>query len=196
MTPSNRLRLHESKQDEHSAPVGDATVCEHASSKAPHAYSATAGWLSFTLTVLSLFCVVSVVRWLGDWALPQAIQREDAAAKFSSDLQFQIDVNSATSAQLQALPDIGPTLAERIVSTRNKQGRFETPEDLLSVRGFGPATLQGLRTMLYFDTPPETAKTNDPDVETSVTDNSTAPQQASSQQAKSRRMDVETTRDF
>jgi competence protein ComEA len=49
-----------------------------------------------------------------------------------------LDLNSADSRQLDALPGIGPVLAARIVAHRARIGRFRTVEELLAVRGIGP----------------------------------------------------------
>lgn len=54
---------------------------------------------------------------------------------------FMVDVNSADWPELAQLPDIGETLARRIVETRNARGGFRSQEDLLEVRGIGRITL-------------------------------------------------------
>ncbi len=54
---------------------------------------------------------------------------------------LKIDMNSATEAELQLLPMIGPALAQRIVEDRLAHGRFETLDDLNRVWGLGPATV-------------------------------------------------------
>jgi competence protein ComEA len=59
-----------------------------------------------------------------------------------------VDLNRATAVELEALPGIGPALAERIVAWRTRNGRFRTLEDLIEVRGIGPATLERLRPYL------------------------------------------------
>lgn len=51
-----------------------------------------------------------------------------------------LDLNRATAAELQALPGIGPALAERIVSYRVRQGGLKKPEALMEVAGIGPKT--------------------------------------------------------
>lgn len=56
-----------------------------------------------------------------------------------------IDVNRAPVELLRELPGVGPVVAERIVRTRARSGRFTTPEDLLEVPGIGPVRLAGLR---------------------------------------------------
>jgi len=57
----------------------------------------------------------------------------------------RIDVNRAGSDELQSLPGIGPALARKIIESRIQEGWFQTPEDLLRVRGIGPQTLARIR---------------------------------------------------
>ena len=56
-----------------------------------------------------------------------------------------VAVNTATAAQLQTLPSIGPKTAARIISFREQNGPFARLEDLLEVKGIGPATLEKIR---------------------------------------------------
>jgi competence ComEA-like helix-hairpin-helix protein len=53
-----------------------------------------------------------------------------------------IDVNSASVAELQLLPGIGPTLARRIAADRAANGPFASLEDLGRVPGIGPLTVE------------------------------------------------------
>lgn len=50
-----------------------------------------------------------------------------------------VDINRASAEELDALPGIGPVLAERIVEWRRENGRFRDPDDLEAVSGIGPA---------------------------------------------------------
>lgn len=59
-----------------------------------------------------------------------------------------VNVNSATAAQLEALPGIGPVLAQSIVDYREQNGPFENVEDLSNVSGIGPATLAKLKDLV------------------------------------------------
>lgn len=59
-----------------------------------------------------------------------------------------VDINSATSAQLQTLPGIGPALADRILAWRDASGPCRSPDSLLEVSGIGPARLAALRDLV------------------------------------------------
>ena len=55
-----------------------------------------------------------------------------------------LDLNTATEAELDALPGVGPVLAGRIVAWRVDHGAFTAVEELLEVSGIGTATLADL----------------------------------------------------
>jgi competence protein ComEA len=59
-----------------------------------------------------------------------------------------IDLNSATATELDALPGIGPATAKLIVDDRERNGPFHAVDDLLRVRGIGPAKLDQLRALV------------------------------------------------
>ncbi|MGY1752413.1 helix-hairpin-helix domain-containing protein [Blastococcus sp. SYSU D01042] len=50
-----------------------------------------------------------------------------------------VDLNSATAEELDALPGIGPVLAQRIVAHRDESGPFRSVDQLDDVPGIGPA---------------------------------------------------------
>lgn len=56
-----------------------------------------------------------------------------------------VDLNAADVAALDALPGIGPVLAERIVTWRTEHGRFTSVDELAEVPGIGPSLLGDLR---------------------------------------------------
>lgn len=57
----------------------------------------------------------------------------------------KININTATAAELEELPGIGPALAERIVAHRQANGPFASVDDLVQVPGIGTAKLEALR---------------------------------------------------
>jgi len=56
-------------------------------------------------------------------------------------LQVSININTATAIELEQLAGVGPSTAKAIIAFREKNGSFKTVEDLLNVRGIGPAKL-------------------------------------------------------
>ena len=72
-----------------------------------------------------------------------AESREMAAAKVSG----VVNINTATAAELELLPGVGPSRAEAIVAAR-KQRSFEKIEDIMRVKGIGRATFRALRPLL------------------------------------------------
>ena len=65
----------------------------------------------------------------------------------SSTTSTSVNINTATAAELETLPGIGPAFAQRIIEYREAYGAFATIEDLSRVKGIGPATcakLEGL----------------------------------------------------
>ena len=59
-----------------------------------------------------------------------------------------VDLNTATVEQLDALPGVGPVLAQRIVDWRTQHGRFGSVNDLSKVSGIGDAKLADLKPLV------------------------------------------------
>ena len=59
-----------------------------------------------------------------------------------------LDLNRATSEQLEALPGIGEVKAAAILAVRDARGGFRSMEELEAVRGIGPALVAKLRPLL------------------------------------------------
>lgn len=56
-----------------------------------------------------------------------------------------IHLNTATAAELETLPGVGPVLAQRIADHRDANGGFQQVEDLLDVSGIGESKLDSIR---------------------------------------------------
>ena len=69
----------------------------------------------------------------------QGEQKENAAEN------GKININTATAAELQQLPGIGPAKAAAIIAEREKNGPFQTIDELTRVSGIGPNTLNVIR---------------------------------------------------
>jgi len=62
-----------------------------------------------------------------------------------------LDLNTATAAELEALPFVGPYMAQQIVAHRERHGRFTSVDSLVRVPGVGPATVARIRDHLRVD---------------------------------------------
>lgn len=63
----------------------------------------------------------------------------------------RININSASSFQLQQLPGIGPSIAQRIIDYRDQNGAFEDTIDVVNVSGIGPATYDKIKDLITVD---------------------------------------------
>jgi comEA protein len=59
-----------------------------------------------------------------------------------------VNLNTATSEELQLVPGIGPVTAEKILQMRKSYGAFKSVDDLSAIRGIGPKRLEKMRKYL------------------------------------------------
>jgi competence protein ComEA len=59
-----------------------------------------------------------------------------------------VSLNSATLEQLDALPGIGPSTAQKIITYRETKGPFTSVDQLTEVPGIGPSKLEELRPLV------------------------------------------------
>jgi len=101
--------------------------------------SNTARCFCFLLTILVL------------WAT------QDLCAKKKPPLH-PVNLNTANAAELQQVPGIGPSTAEKILQARKSYGAFKKVDDLQAIRGIGPKKLEKMRKYLTVSTPPQNKK--------------------------------------
>ena len=66
---------------------------------------------------------------------------------------FPININGADARLLQALPRIGPSMADRIIQFRSTNGPFSDVNDLINVKGIGARTLEQLLPLITLTDP-------------------------------------------
>jgi competence protein ComEA len=100
----------------------------------------------------ALFMMLAIVAIA---AIPAVAQQKPtpsssrpAAAKPAAAPGAPVNLNTATQAQLETLPGIGPRAAERILEYRQKNGSFKKVEDLMNVKGIGEKSFLKLKPLL------------------------------------------------
>jgi competence ComEA-like helix-hairpin-helix protein len=69
-----------------------------------------------------------------------------------------INLNSASAAELQQVPGIGPSTADKILEMRKSYGAFKSVDDLLAIKGIGPKRLEKMRKYLTIGKAPQSKK--------------------------------------
>lgn len=60
----------------------------------------------------------------------------------------KVNINTASLAELQKLPRVGPQIAQRILDYRKENGNFKKIEDVLKVRGIGEKVFGQLKDLI------------------------------------------------
>lgn len=82
--------------------------------------------------------------------LPGSFDNNDSASEESSisaDGEL-ININTATLEELDGLPGVGPTIAQRIIDYRTENGAFSTIDEIMDVSGVGPATFDEIKDLI------------------------------------------------
>ncbi len=81
-----------------------------------------------------LLCLATVTTIVATLRGRPAVEIDEAVPQIAT---FRLDVNEATWPELALVPGIGETLARRIVTHRERQGKFRTLSELTAVAGIG-----------------------------------------------------------
>ena len=100
----------------------------------------------FTLILVLAFCF-SFCMVLSSFAAEKAAK----AAPEKPVLSGKININAASVEQLEMLPGIGTKTAQSIVEFRSQNGPFKKVEDLISVKGIGDKTLEGVKSYIILE---------------------------------------------
>ena len=96
-----------------------------------------AGWLIMTTMITNLYTQ----------AVHVALAAPAKASEMASASQV-VNINQASSEELQRVNGIGPALAERIVSYRDANGGFKSIDELKQVRGIGDLKFERIKTQV------------------------------------------------
>ena len=92
--------------------------------------------------------LVLVVALAGTVTAPLFATAPSPAAAPKASEARPIDINTADSAAFETVPGIGKSLSARILTFREKNGPFQSVDDLLKVQGIGEKSIQKLRPYL------------------------------------------------
>ena len=81
-------------------------------------------------------------------AVPAAQKPSSPKGTATATVATPINLNTATQAQLESLPGIGPGAAQRILEYRQKNGNFKKIEDLMNVKGIGEKSFLKLKPLV------------------------------------------------
>lgn|SRR5688572_30030262 len=95
-------------------------------------------------TILSLIALAALLAAEAQAQTTRPKTVDSAAAKPT----VQVNLNTATVADLQELPGVGAKVAARIVEYRQKQGPFKRIEELMNIQGIGEKSFLKLRPQL------------------------------------------------
>lgn len=83
---------------------------------------------------------------------PTAVSTDGRAAAGATtsgaDSQAPLDLNTATAAELEELPGIGPALAARIVAWREREGPFRSVDELAEIAGISARMVDEIRPLV------------------------------------------------
>jgi competence protein ComEA len=96
----------------------------------------------FASAILAMALIVSPSTPAAQGAKPAA------AAKARATATAPVNLNAATAAQLQTLPGVGASTAQRIVDYRQKNGSFKKIEELMNVKGIGEKSFLKLKPLI------------------------------------------------
>lgn len=84
------------------------------------------------------------VPFQGEESPPVAPPARSGSGSASSETGL-VNINIASAQELETLPGVGPAIAQRIIDHRTEHGPFQAVEDIMDVKGIGPATFEELR---------------------------------------------------
>jgi competence protein ComEA len=96
---------------------------------------------------------LALVALLAALAAPAIAQQAATPQPTPAKAEAVINLNTATAADLESLPGIGKSTAQRILEYRQKSGGFKKVEELMNVKGIGEKSFLKIKNRLTVTAP-------------------------------------------
>jgi competence protein ComEA len=96
----------------------------------------------------SLLTLATLIVMLGVVQGGLSAQSRSSSSAVKPSATGVVNINTATAAELEALPGIGAKTAARIIEYRQKNGSFKKIEELMNVRGVGEKNFLKLKAQI------------------------------------------------
>lgn len=100
------------------------------------------------VSIYAFAAVVCLLGIAGDARGQEAKSEAKSAATAKTAVAATINLNTATVEQLESLPGVGRSTAQRIVEHRQKNGGFKKIEELMNVKGIGEKAFLKLKPLI------------------------------------------------